>query len=106
MTHHALRDGVGDWPQPAADPRSEKEGLHVPHLPDDPQSTHPRVGLGEHAFETVQFLNPCGIGGNRLGRRTPRFPPSARRALMSESMWRVSPKRYSPVTTPGSAEPY
>ena len=28
--------------------------------------------------------------------------PSARRALMSERMWRVSPNRYSPVTTPGS----
>ena len=27
--------------------------------------------------------------------------PSARSALMSEKMWRVSPKRYSPVTTAG-----
>ena len=32
--------------------------------------------------------------------------PSSRRALMSERMCRVSPKRYSPVTTPGWSDPY
>ena len=32
--------------------------------------------------------------------------PSARSALMSDRMWRVSPKRYSPVTMAGMSEPY
>ena len=48
-------------------------------------------------------------------RRTPRptrcgvrrgSQPRPRRALMSERMWRVSPNRYSPVTTPGWSDPY
>ena len=34
------------------------------------------------------------------------FQPSARSALMSDRMWRVSPKRYSPVTRPERSEPY
>ena len=32
--------------------------------------------------------------------------PNSRSALMSDRLCRVSPKRYSPVTTPGWSDPY
>ena len=99
---HALRGGVGDRPQPAADSRGEQEGLHASGLPDDAEGAHPRVRLGQHAVEAVHALEPGGVGRDRSAGVRRGSQPSARRALMSERMWRVSPNRYSPVTTPGS----
>ena len=104
---HAFRDGVRDRPQPAADSRREQEGFHLIRPPDDPERTHPSVGLGQHSVETVHALKPRGICRDRFGRRTLGLPAqSSQSALMSERMCRVSPKRYSPVTTPAWREPY
>src|SRR5690348_11468620 len=104
--NHALGDGVRDRPQPAADAGGEQEGLHVPAFRTTPRArirasasastpSRPSMPLSHSAYAATESA------GVRWGSQ-----PSARRALISDRMCRVSPKRYSPVTIPGTSDPY
>src|SRR5689334_4002165 len=102
---HALRGDVGDRPQAAADPGREEKRLHASALRTTPRArirafasvstpSRPSMPSSHSAYAATDSV------GVRFGSQ-----PSARRALMSETMCRVSPKRYSPVTTAGSLDP-
>src|SRR5690348_6259254 len=103
---HACGNGVGDRTQPAADARGEQEGFHACVLRTTPRArmralasastpSRPSMPLSHSAYAATESA------GVFLGSQ-----PSSRRALMSEKICRVSPKRYSPVTTADWLEPY
>src|SRR6185312_936062 len=103
--YHAFRHSVGDGPQPAADAGSEQESLHGVVLRTTPRArmrasasastlSRPSIPLSQAAYAATESA------GVRWGSQ-----PKERSAPISEKMCRVSPNRYSPVTTPGSADP-
>src|SRR5262245_11986269 len=103
---HALRGCIGDRPQAAADTRGEQEGLHASAFRTTPRArirafapastpSRPSMPSSQAAYAATDSTGVCR--GSH---------PSARSAPMSDRMCRVSPKRYSPVTTPAWSEPY
>src|SRR6516165_1960106 len=103
---HALWGGVGDRPQPSAETGREEEGLHASILRTTPSARILALASAStpsrpSSFSSHAAYSATDSAGVRRGSH-----PSARRALMSERMWRVSPERYSPVTTPGKPDPY
>ena len=55
-------------------PAARRKAFTPAALPDDPEGTHPRVRLGQHAVEAVHALEPFGVRGDRVGRRALRLP--------------------------------
>src|SRR6266536_927880 len=102
---HALRGDIGDRPHAAADSRGEKESLHAPALRTTPRArirafassstwSRPSMPRSHAAYAATDSA------GVRFGSH-----PSSRSALMSEKMCRVSPKRYSRVTSADLPDP-
>src|SRR5262249_44498276 len=97
---HALGGCIGDRPQAAANPPGEQEGLHASASRTPPRArirasapasppSRPSMPSSQEAYAATDWTGVCR--GSH---------PSARSAPMSDKMCRVSPKRYSPVTTP------
>src|SRR5262249_15611282 len=83
---HALRGGIGDRPQAAANPRGEKERLHVPAFRTTPRArirafasastpSRPSMPLSQAAYAATESAGVCS--GSH---------PSARKALTSDRM--------------------
>src|SRR5207253_10075545 len=92
--HHALRGDIGDRPQAAADSRGEEKGLHASALRTTPRA---RIRAFASASTPSRSSMPSSHAAYAATDSTGvRFAshPKALRALMSETMCRVSPNRY------------
>ena len=68
----------------------------------DMHSTMQAISRGAHEANPMMQ----GVVNNKGAMLAVKAGVAASTILMSEKMWRVSPNRNSPVTTPGSLEPY
>ena len=60
-------------------------------LPDDPEGTHPRVGVGQHPVQALHALKPRGVRRHGPGWRAPRFPAQLpQRADIGQAVPRVA----------------
>src|ERR1700722_240384 len=103
--YQALWRRVGDGPQPGSCSRRQQKGLHLAAFRTTPSAriralasartpSSPPIPSSQDAYAATESA------GVRLGSQ-----PSFRKALMSDWICRVSPKRYSPVISASSAEP-
>ena len=105
---HALRGVVGErsqagFPDP---PPSRKAFIRRPSARRRAPACGRSPGPGCLRDRPCLRARPHRPRPTRAG-ATPGLPiPSALRAPMSDTMWRVSPNRYSPVTLPGRSDPY